>query len=713
MPIRLSGLTSGLDTDAIIKDLVSAYSGQKDNIVKKQTKLEWKMDAWKNINTKIYGFYTSSLSNMRMKSAYNIKSCSVSDSKIAKVTGSSTAVNGTQSLEVNKLSATAYLTGGKIAKSDNSKISGNTLLTDIGIDTGSKIKVNDTEIEITSGMKMDGLISKLKEAGVNANFDENNQRMFISSTKAGVEGEFSITASNIDGLNAITKLGILSLKDSNNQDTTDMKKYREIYNDASKNGTEEYEVAKALVEATVLTDFEKQEWTDKLNVAIADRNAAQEVIDKFNEQEDIIKKYDEAQTLIADFKTNEDILNNYKYTEEEVKNMKEFIAANKDSEDDELKKTAEDYQKIFDDYENARKFVLDNEPAKKKAEEFVKECEKKESDDAKSKLEIAQEYVSNNREAKETAEENLADANQRINEAKTKLNASAVASYTSDSVRITGQDAEIKLNGATFTSSTGTFSINGLSITALEKTTSPVYITTATDTKGMYDQIKGMITKYNELIKEIDKAFNAQSAKGYEPLTDEEKETMTDKQIEKWEEKIKDSLLRRDSDLGNISSALKAAMMQSFEINGKKYSLANFGIGTQGYFSADADERGCLHINGDSEDSVSSGKEDKLMAAINTDPDMVVEFFQQLSKNLYDDLTKRMASTSISSAYTIYNDKQMSSEYSKYKDQIAKWEKKVEYYEDYYTKQFTAMEKALSELNSKSSSLTGLFGGGQ
>ena len=98
------------------------------------------------------------------------------------------------------------------------------------------------------------------------------------------------------------------------------------------------------------------------------------------------------------------------------------------------------------------------------------------------------------------------------------------------------------------------------------------------------------------------------------------------------------------------------------------------------------------------------------MAAINEDPEVVAEFFQKLSTSVYNDLTKRMASSSVSSIYTIYNDKQMSSEYSDYKDKVSKWQEKIEYYEEYYYKKFSAMEKALSKLQSSTSSLSNLLG---
>ena len=79
---------------------------------------------------------------------------------------------------------------------------------------------------------------------------------------------------------------------------------------------------------------------------------------------------------------------------------------------------------------------------------------------------------------------------------------------------------------------------------------------------------------------------------------------------------------------------------------------------------------------------------------------------------MYDSLTKKMASSSLSSAFTIYNDKQMSSQYSDYKDKVTEWEEKLEEYEEQWHKKFAAMETALSKLQSQSSQLAGLLGGG-
>ena len=94
---------------------------------------------------------------------------------------------------------------------------------------------------------------------------------------------------------------------------------------------------------------------------------------------------------------------------------------------------------------------------------------------------------------------------------------------------------------------------------------------------------------------------------------------------------------------------------------------------------------------------------------ISNDPDTVISFFSQLSTQLYTDLGKKMAASSTSSAYTIYNDKQMNTQYSEYNTKISAAEDKVTTWEDYYYNKFSKMESALAKLNQTQSSLSGYF----
>ena len=83
---------------------------------------------------------------------------------------------------------------------------------------------------------------------------------------------------------------------------------------------------------------------------------------------------------------------------------------------------------------------------------------------------------------------------------------------------------------------------------------------------------------------------------------------------------------------------------------------------------------------------------------------------KQLTSGLYTALDEKMKSSSLSSAYTIYNDKQMTKEYNNYKTLIKTWEEKIADMEDRYYKQFSNMETQLAKLQSSTSSLSSLLG---
>lgn len=287
---------------------------------------------------------------------------------------------------------------------------------------------------------------------------------------------------------------------------------------------------------------------------------------------------------------------------------------------------------------------------------------------------------------------------------------SSNAQYNTKAKKVEGEDAEIWLNGVQYTGSSSTFTINNLTIEALATTgNDEISITTSTDTQGIYDKVKDFLTEYNNIINEMTKLYNASSSKGYEPLTDDEKDSMSDKEIEKWETKIKDSLLRNDSTLNGVMSAMTSAMSQAVEIDGKKYSLSSFGIHTLGYLNAADNEQNAYHIDGDEDDTNTSGNADKLMKAISEDPDTIMQFMQKVATNLYTAIGDKMKATSLSSSFTIYNDKQMTKQYSDYTKLIKEWETKISDKEDYYYKKFSSMESALTKLNSTQSSLSGYF----
>lgn len=740
--VSISGLVSNLDTDSIVNALVSAYSTKKDKYVKAQTKLEWKQDAWKELNTKIYSFYSGTLSSLRFSNAFSKKASSV-DSTKATVKASSDAVSGTQKLKIKQLAKSGYLTGAVVKSSDgsNTKLTGSSKLSELGIEDGSSIsvKVSNTEKTITlnGSDSVNTAVARLKEAGLNASFDEINQRFFVSSKASGSEGEFSIIGANSSGLKALNGMGLNSVT------SADVESYRywaALTDDDISNFTDtDYTKQKtALYDLTDEVSMNKLK--DTLRSTLEKANESNETLGKANklidyklgainevsglpleERSALISKAAERMTEISSKKelTDED-----KAELEELQAKYEIYVAsanatfNVEAEKKKYEDEKTENQKIIDanaaTIDTANKALADNDGFTAYVNGLNDDITKK---NAELKETILDNYNTKRSNAKEFVKAydivNDANADKTSDEYKNALQLIGDNSGSgTGAVRIQGQDAVVELNGATFTSASNNFQINGLTITANQLTGADeeISITTDTDTQGIYDMIKGFFTEYNTLIKEMDSLYNADSAKGYEPLTDDEKEAMTDKEIEKWEEKIKKALLRRDDTLQSVSDSVKNAFQKSYEINGKKYSLSSFGIKTGGYFTSGDNEKSIFHIDGDSKDSTSSGNTDKLMAAIASDPDTVCEFFNKLADGVYAELSNKMKGTTLSSAYTVYNDKSMKNEYNEYTKTIKSWEEKIESYEEKYRKQFTAMEKALATLNSNSSSLTGLLG---
>lgn len=671
MSIRLTGMASGLDTESMITDLMSAYNGTKQKKINDMTKYSWKMDAWSSMNTKIKNFYSKALSNLRFSSAYSTKKTTASDATKATVTASSKAVLGTQTLAIKQQAQAGYLTGGVLKKTNGTKADSNTTLSDLGYTGGSTsitVKGSEgsepTQIKIDGNTKISDLVDKLGKSGVNANFDATNQRIFVSAKNSGADADFQLMGDSSDAISALSKLGLYT---------------------GAKTGSAEYATYQKWAGYNFNTLNDEGQIADE---------AARSVYDK------------ELASRVASYK-------------ETIVNANDTIESlNKKNED--LKA-----QKLNGTLTDEDRAAIQSEIDKNNAEIASQN----------SIINDANAYVDENGEATDTLKsDTLAFLNEKVATANSALNNEFATQTGSDApVRITGQNAQIYLNGAFFESSTNTFDINGLNINCTGITGlndqaraeiaagrkseaeltaedyNSITLTTGTDTDGIYKTVKNFIKEYNDLIKEMDSKYNADKATDYDILTDEQKSAMSEKEIEAWDNKIKDSLLRRDESLSSMIETMKRSMQGAYEINGKQYSLSSFGIETMSYFLAAANEKGVYHIDGDPDDNETSGNEDKLKAMIAADPDAVQEFFTKLTNDMYSTLSKKASSSANSSYGSFYDDKAMGTQYTKYKTALSDYEKKLADIEDKYYKQFSAMETALTKLQNSSSAITGLF----
>jgi flagellar hook-associated protein 2 len=293
-----------------------------------------------------------------------------------------------------------------------------------------------------------------------------------------------------------------------------------------------------------------------------------------------------------------------------------------------------------------------------------------------------------------------------------------------------GQDAEVVINGELVRRGSNTVTVNGVNFNLLSESETEQKITISPDVDEVYNTIKSFVDKYNEVISKINEKLGEDYDRNYAPLTDEQKEEMSEDDVKKWEEKAKTGLLRNDQLLQDIVYSMRNAVIASVE--GVSINLTSIGINTTNY-----QDKGKLEIN-----------ETKLKNAIKNDLDSVIKLFTKTSSITSDiDLdpsqkTQRYREEGV--AYKLFdiiennirtrrdaNDNKGillekagitgdASEYenmiynqiSSYEDRIEEFLYKLTEKENYYYKRFTAMEQAISQMNAQSSWLITQFNSG-
>lgn len=657
-------MISGLDTDSIVKAMVSGQQLKATKIENKITLNKWTTEAWSGLNTKIYSFYTKFASKLRLQSSYMTRTAKSSDESVATATANSSAAVGTHSLQVKALASSQYVTGAQLLNDDGSKknYSKTTKLSEMGMTVGATIKLGgkkEVEFTVESDSTIGDFVDACKSAGLNANFDTNQQRFFISSQESGKDNAFTIDiedAVSVQGWENITwRVDEASLSDGQKEDYQNA--MNSISNALRKDATIVNRVLAADFDVTTATEEEK-------NVALAVESLQDIAKDSRAEKA--------AREIVTGLTLENDIT-----SEEAIENVKQQILG-----------TATETKVTVD-------------------EAKIQET--------KSTLNALERNINTQLGNLTTLTESADLKAMGINSISRNADGTLEEGTGVDMAFVEATDASFVLDGAEMTESSNNFTVNGITFN-LSKTTESkdtpgtfesIQVTVGKDSDSTYELVKEALTEYNKLIEEMNKLYTADSARGYDPLTDEQKEAMTEDEIKNWEDKIKSSLLRRDNTLGSLLSGMRTALASSYtdEETGKTFSLSSFGIVTGNYT-----ENGKLHIYGDEDDATYATYGDRLKKALEEDPDQVMNTLTSIFGKLYETMTEKCAKTEVSSALTFYNDKQYNSLLKDYEDDLDTMEDRIKEMEDKYYKQFTAMETALSKLQSQQNSLASLLG---
>jgi len=296
-----------------------------------------------------------------------------------------------------------------------------------------------------------------------------------------------------------------------------------------------------------------------------------------------------------------------------------------------------------------------------------------------------------------------------------------------------GEDAAIYLDGEKVTRSSNSIKLDGVTYELLAESADPVSVSVSLDTDSIYSTIESFINDYNTLIDTINDKISEEYDSDYPPLTSDQKEEMSEDEIENWEEKAKTGILRNDSILESLLTNMRSALYSS--VGGLSKSLYNIGITT----SSDYSDKGKLVID-----------EETLRESIENDPDMVMKLFSQESETYPGTTTVRtlnsteraVRSSEEGIAYKLYDiiqdnistfrnsagnkgfmlekagfegdtteyDNVIYDELEDLEDEIDKMIDKLDEKEDYYYSQFTAMETYISNMNAQLSALQSMLG---
>lgn len=287
-----------------------------------------------------------------------------------------------------------------------------------------------------------------------------------------------------------------------------------------------------------------------------------------------------------------------------------------------------------------------------------------------------------------------------------------------------GTDGEMSIlyNGVqtTITSSSNTFSIDGLDIRATNTFNTGsataeggVSFTASADTEKVTETVKKFIEAYNAMIDEVRTQATTKPDSNYKPLTDDQKNEMNETSIKNWEDKAKEGILYNSSALKDLDNATQG-IFSSMMINGVSYDdLEKIGIS----FSDDYTAGGKIVFD-----------EEKFKTAMDSDPEKVSDLFtgthgivntidstlstyatRYASKNgnSYGVLIEEAGSEKLS--LTLTNN----SIYKELKDMqetITNLQSQLSTEQDRYISQFTHMERLINQMNSQSSYLSQLGG---
>ncbi|MBS4178301.1 flagellar filament capping protein FliD [Lederbergia citrea] len=682
--MRIAGLASGMDIDSIVKNLMMAERMPLEKLKQKKQILEWQRDDFRALNTQLLTF-RDKLAQLKLTPNYRARTVVSSNDARVSATVTSGASQASYSIsEVTQLaSAAVRKNAGKISKIGSDKIDPNTSLFNQKGAFDGTIKPNQTWDEAWGetwqqgvvetktfnykkgdpAIKLDLSTGALKD-GVNPTIKVNGQTIKVV-TGTPNSGEVSI---EVDGTlkfgTELTKDSVVKVDYVLENKTQSITTEKDVPLKSWNVGTGSISQLTVKVGETTYTMGAVQD-------GIADLRNNGVLLGKVNTNTGVITFEGEGipgeTTVVFDFKQNYSSFGITTHTSKGVMDEQFFITGN-DSLNSVIRKVNESNAGVTMFYDS---FSDQMTLTRKETGDFNKDSGTADAPIRNGEIQVSGNFMT-----------------------------SVLKFDNAIEYETGGQNAKFTINGLETERHSNTFDMSGVTFTLKQTFTStdaPVSVTISNDTNQVFQNIKNFVDQYNELIADIGKKLNEERHRSYKPLTDDEREELSEKQQEKWEEMARSGLLKGDPIISSVLSAMRFDMSSTVETNGLFKQLASIGIKT----TANYMEGGKLEID-----------ETKLKAALEQDPEAVENLFRGsgtgsdrgIIHKLYDTVDASMKKLQEKAGRATSTNQQfaLGRELLSVGKGIDRFEDKMKIVENRYWRQFTAMEKAIQRANEQS-----------
>lgn len=705
---RIVGLASGMDIDSMVKKLMNAEKVPLDKLKQKKQVLEWQRDDYRTLNAAFFDFRTT-LTNMKLTSQYRVRSTVSSNDSAVTATASSGAGLSSYTLKNISQLATAATKVNNNAISDPSKgqIDPSAALYNqvdkLNLNSGSSLSWKSGSIE-TQTYSSDG------STPISLNL--NGSKLITTTTKDSSGKPTNV----LDSINVkVNGVGYIAVTGKTQSQLAD----NEVNIDSSGNLTfKTAPSAGTSIQVDYVTDG---------RIETISKDSKEFQLSKTNISNLVITDGANTYTLDDPTKSNPNLVgtdsngNPVTIGSVDLTTGKITFASDFTPSGDMQAKSQELYSTFnIQTYTSKSKNAINENFIFKSTDSLNTVMNRVNNssvginmmyDSFSDKITMTRTETGNFHNPPESSTYDPAQDSSDIMLGGDLLN---IIYNPSNTVDNDGKNAKFEINGLTTYRNSNTFEMNGVTFTLKQITdsTTPVTVTVKNDSDKVFDNIKAMVDQYNKLIDQVQGKLNEERDRDYTPLTDDQREQLSDKQQEQWEAKAKSGLLRGDTTLSSALTQMRSSFYQSVQnpnVAAAFNQLASIGITT----SADYTQGGKLEID-----------EAKLKKAIETDPTSVENLFRGtgdttaskgIAQRLFDNVTNTINALNDKAGKSYSTNKQFAIGRSldDVNNQITAFTDKLSKIEDRYYAQFTAMEQAIQKNNQQASYLQQYFGGGQ